>query len=330
MQPLISFIVSVYNTEDYVGQCIASVISQTYQNWELIIIDDGSTDSSPAICDQYAENEARIIVIHKQNTGQSDSRNLALKEAKGELISFIDSDDWIDPDFCITLLNAIEQTGKDCATCGYLNEYVGEPVYDPVSDFLKPLSSSEAIAMIYDRRLYGFLHGRLYRRHLLFDSIPLIHRYEDFAVIYKWLSHGNGIVLCPQLLYHYRQRQSSIMNSKNDHMFGYVGLLEECYQFVEANHLLPNELNKRIAVRNCIRIAKDLARRTRGQETKERLEYIREVVGRLQPVRSKTIGNKCFWRMHLLLKTIKGFYIIMRMSSFYNKSHKKDKHTYFK
>lgn len=313
-QPLVSLIISAYNTENYIEQCIESVLSQDYQHWELLVVNDGSTDNTPAICDKYASKDNRIIVIHKKNTGQSDSRNIALQKAKGEFIGFIDSDDWIEPDFCKTLLVAIEQTGKDCATCGYLNEFVGETIYDPVSQKLLALSRNESIEKIYNRRLYAFLHGRLYRRSMLKEPIPQLNRYEDFAVLYKWFSHGNGMALCPRFLYHYRQRKGSIMNIHNDHMFGYVSLLEECFHYSQANHIFSDEHNKLLLVRNCIRIAKGIARNYQGNDVIERLETIRQVLLRVQPISKNIVDSKCYWRMRLLCTSAYEFKLIMRIS----------------
>lgn len=109
VQDLISIIVPVYNTEKYLDQCIQSVLAQTYTNWELLLVDDGSTDSSGAICDKYAAQDSRIKVLHKENTGVSDSKNIALDMAKGEYIMFLDSDDYWYINDCIAQLYAKSQ-----------------------------------------------------------------------------------------------------------------------------------------------------------------------------------------------------------------------------
>lgn len=329
MEPLISFIISVYNTEMYISQCLDAVIAQTYQHWELIVVDDGSTDRSAQICDEYAARDKRIRAIHKQNTGQSDSRNKALQMVQGEFVAFIDSDDWIDPHFCETLLKAIRQTGKDCATCSYLNEFADGSESDPVCHEQHTLTSSQAIAAIYDRRMYGFIHGRLYHRSLLVEPIPQLSRYEDFAVIFRWLSHGNGMVLCPDFLYHYRQRKSSIMNREDDFLFGYAPLLEECYHLVQDKELMPLKQNQRIAVRNCIRIAKDVARKSKGAQTMERLETIRHIMERLQPIAPSTVGMQCYCRMRLLMLSPRLFRQLMSLSYLMVRERKREQRTYF-
>jgi glycosyltransferase involved in cell wall biosynthesis len=119
--PLISIITPVYNVEQYLPQCIESVINQTFQNWELLLIDDGSTDRSGIICDEYALKDERIRVLHKENSGQSDSRNMALLLAKAELIGFVDSDDWLEPDMYAMLYRTLINCQADIAICGNLN-----------------------------------------------------------------------------------------------------------------------------------------------------------------------------------------------------------------
>ena len=159
--PKISIIVPVYKVEQYLYRCLDSIVAQTFTDWECLLIDDGSPDDSGAICDEYAEKDSRFRVIHQKNSGVSAARNAGLAVARGEWIGFVDSDDWIEPDFCKTLLVAIEQTGKDCATCGYLNEFVGETIYDPVSQKLLALSRNESIEKIYDRRLWIVIDQQL-------------------------------------------------------------------------------------------------------------------------------------------------------------------------
>ena len=104
MEDLISVIVPIYNVESYLEQCIKSIINQTYKNIEIILIDDGSTDKSPKICDKYKQKDSRIIVVHKQNTGVSATRNIGLELSKGKWIAFVDSDDWIEKEYLEELL----------------------------------------------------------------------------------------------------------------------------------------------------------------------------------------------------------------------------------
>ena len=132
--PLITVIVPVYNVEKYLTRCVDSIINQTYKNLEIILVDDGSTDSSPAICDNYAKKDSRINVIHKQNNGASSARNAALDIASGDYIGFVDSDDYINRDMYASLFDSIVDSGSDMAICE--SEYV----VNGVSDFTACLS----------------------------------------------------------------------------------------------------------------------------------------------------------------------------------------------
>ena len=113
MERLVSIIVPVYNAEKYVRRCVDSILVQDYPNFELILMDDGSTDGSGEICDAYAGRDERVRVIHKENTGVSDTRNQALELAEGEYIQFLDSDDWIVPEATRLLVQAMEKNGCD-------------------------------------------------------------------------------------------------------------------------------------------------------------------------------------------------------------------------
>ncbi|MCD8354636.1 MAG: glycosyltransferase [Clostridiales bacterium] len=112
--PKISFIVPVYGVEKYIHQCVDSILGQTYTDFELILVDDGSPDNCPQICDEYAAKDARVTVIHKKNAGVSEARNTGIDAASGEWAYFVDSDDWIELDACEKLMRDAEQTGADC------------------------------------------------------------------------------------------------------------------------------------------------------------------------------------------------------------------------
>ena len=119
MKPLVSIIIPVYQVEKYLDKCIASVVGQTYQNLQIILVDDGSTDRSPAICDNWKEQDSRITVIHQPNGGLSRARNAGLKIATGEFVGLVDSDDWIEPLMIETLLSALQETAADIAVGGF-------------------------------------------------------------------------------------------------------------------------------------------------------------------------------------------------------------------
>lgn len=114
---LISVIVPIYKVEAYLNRCVESIVRQTYTELEIILVDDGSPDGCPALCDEWAGKDKRIKVIHKSNGGLSDARNAGMRAAEGNYISFVDSDDWIAPEFYRLLLEAMRETGSDIAAC---------------------------------------------------------------------------------------------------------------------------------------------------------------------------------------------------------------------
>ena len=118
MDPLVSIIVPVYNVKPYLNRCVDSLLGQSYQNMELLLVDDGSTDGSEALCDEYAAQDVRVRVLHKKNGGLSDARNAGVDAAKGEYLSFVDGDDWVSPYYIENLYRALEQAGADfSASC---------------------------------------------------------------------------------------------------------------------------------------------------------------------------------------------------------------------
>ena len=117
---LISVIVPVYKVENYLNQCLESIVKQTYSNLEILLVDDGSPDRCPEICDEWARREKRVRAIHKQNGGLSDARNAGLALAQGELVMFVDSDDWIAPEMAEKMLEAMEREEADMVICQYI------------------------------------------------------------------------------------------------------------------------------------------------------------------------------------------------------------------
>ena len=124
MDEKISVIVPVYNVEQYLERCVDSIINQTYKNLEIILVNDGSTDNSGQLCDKLAKKDNRIRVIHKENGGLSDARNVGIDEAKSDLIGFIDSDDYIDEDMYELLINNMKNANADLSMCGHYDVYI--------------------------------------------------------------------------------------------------------------------------------------------------------------------------------------------------------------
>lgn len=221
MQELISVIIPVHNTALYLDACIRSVASQSWTNLEILLIDDGSTDESGAICDDWAAMDTRIRVIHCTNGGASAARNLGLEESRGELIGFVDSDDWCQLDMYERLYECIDRSGADMAMCGmYL--YPHGPAYPEIKGQRAEPSCGFEDAVIPVLRRGGYytsVCNKLYRRKALYADgalicmEPAICFGEDELWLFEVMRNCQLISFLPQPLYHYRYQAGSLSHT---------------------------------------------------------------------------------------------------------------------
>lgn len=210
---LISVIVPVYKVEEYLDHCVKSIVEQTYHNLEIILVDDGSPDKCPLKCDEWAKQDNRIRVIHKKNGGLSDARNVGLQVATGSYISFIDSDDWISPDFYENLYRSIIKNNAQIAASGITWAYKDYLQNDKLIN-KQVFSSEEALnTLIQGQGFYAVAWNKLYKR-TLFEGIefPVGKLHEDEFVTYRLVGKATKLVLCQKVIYYYRQRSGSIMH----------------------------------------------------------------------------------------------------------------------
>lgn len=214
MKDLISIIVPIYNVEKYLNKCIESIVNQTYENIEIILIDDGSNDNSGIICDEYAKKDNRIIVVHKENGGGSSARNKGLKIAKGEWISFVDADDWIEQTFCQTLLNKVTQEQADIALCGYnriTDNRIEKINANNQEVFLN--SNEYLVKSLNPQTGFGFCHMKLIKKEVL-KSISFNERIEvgeDALFNIQLSTYIKKAVFLKQPLYNYRINNQSVV-----------------------------------------------------------------------------------------------------------------------
>ncbi len=237
--PLISVIVPVYNVERYLAKCIDSILAQTYPSLEIILVDDGSKDSSGAICDSYAKKDSRIRVIHKENGGLSDARNRGIEEARGEYLGFIDSDDYIDPDMYEVLYETLERHGADMSMCGVYELYDGQAAEQvpEISDF--GCTSEEAMKIVIDGQInYAYAVNKLYKREL-FDGIryPVGKIIEDAFVILFLLEKTKKVALTNAKKYYYFHRENSITSRTfSKKHYDCIEAHENNYKFICEHH----------------------------------------------------------------------------------------------
>ena len=210
--PKISVIVPVYKVEPYLRKCLNSIVNQTYQNLEIILVDDGSPDNCGLICDEYAQSDSRIQTIHKKNEGLSSARNAALDIATGEYIAFVDSDDWVDTDMFGYLLHSVLCEGADICICGRYEEYKNKFLIKgyPSKEILN--KESALGALLKNDLIQNFVWDKLWRRKL-FNNIrfPEGRTYEDLAIVHQLFEQAEVILCLPEAKYHYLQRADSIV-----------------------------------------------------------------------------------------------------------------------
>ena len=215
MEPLISVIVPVYNVEDYLDQCMESIVGQTYPHLEILMVDDGSTDNSGALCDQWAERDQRIRVIHQENGGLSAARNTALDAMSGELVIMVDSDDVLHPDAVSILLQAIQAHHADVAIGSFV-VFDGKDVNWPTitsENTVRHYDSQAALkAIYYQDKLTNSSCWRLFKASLFNDvRYPVGKYYEDLAIVYPLYKKCSLVVGIDDAVYGYRQRNDSIL-----------------------------------------------------------------------------------------------------------------------
>ncbi len=222
---VVSIIIPIYNTQPYLSRCIESVMRQSYHNLQIILVDDGSTDSSADVCDQFARQDLRMLVIHKANGGVSSARNVGLINAVGEYISFIDSDDWVERDFIEKLVQNIESKKSDCSMCVMISE---DERHEEYSEFI-PYEKSELSGVEASERLcvtigrssrppIFYVTNKLFRHHLwqglCFDEG--LYNGEDTWALFQVFQKIEKLSVIKNGLYHYRMDRVGSLTKHKD------------------------------------------------------------------------------------------------------------------
>ena len=235
MIPEISVIVPVYKVEAYLPRCVESLLSQTYKDFEIILVDDGSPDTCPVMCDAYAKKYSNIHALHKENGGLSDARNAGMTIAKGEYVTFVDSDDYVHPAYLEMLMQGIRQ-GADFSVCGFTEVYDGNGIEDLDTSRISAtcVNAKEGLAEIlyqgfHDVSACGILLPASLARKYPFPKGKL---FEDLYTTYKFYLAAETVAFIRVPLYYYYQRKGSIMGRRNKAFIH--DLLESSDQLVEA------------------------------------------------------------------------------------------------
>ncbi len=229
---MISIIVPIYKVEKYIRQCVESIIAQTCKDIEIILVDDGSPDNCPSICDEYANKDSRVRVVHKENGGLISARKAGLEASSGEYACFVDGDDWIEPDMYEQILRTINETNADCVITQFYYEYPNNPTK---SDYKlnRKLYVREEIeneifpTMLFDNQYYRFgiypnCWTKVFKRELLekhlMDTDDRIRMGEDIAFTYPCLMECQTIAFVDRALYHYRINPESMTKAYDSNL----------------------------------------------------------------------------------------------------------------
>ncbi len=268
MNPLISLVIPVYNVEKYLNKCIQSVLAQTYDNFEVILVDDGSTDNSGKICDEYAEKDNRATVYHQKNSGVSVARNVGLENAKGELISFIDADDWIDEKYLEKLADAQVKYNADLTICEYTNIFGDGKPCDRRQSFNSSVYYNDRSIIICEIAPKVFFNGslqslsnpicRLYRKSVILNnnlSFPTqVSLHEDCFFNYEYLNHIESLAYINESLYNRIVRSNSAMRIYRENIYGEYDIIFNCYDNLLMKYGQGSNEEKWFTARLCFEI----------------------------------------------------------------------------
>jgi tagF domain-containing protein len=237
---MVTVIVPIYNQKRFLNRCIDSIIEQTYKDIEILLVDDGSTDGSDEICEQYKVRDSRVKVIHKPNGGLSSARNIALEDAEGDYITFVDSDDYLANDYVEKSINLCEVNLADISIMNmkYIPENMNEEISDEIETNVIILSPEQAIeCSLYQILFSCCAPGKLYKKHI-FEHIrfPLGKLSEDLAVCHNALACANKIVYSDKIGYYYRQQEKSIMHVFNPQRMDALQWALEIEEFCALNY----------------------------------------------------------------------------------------------
>lgn len=278
---LISVIVPIYKVEPYLDRCVRSIVVQTYEYLEIILVDDGSPDTCPAMCDDWAEKDNRIKVIHKENGGLSDARNAGLAVATGEYISFIDSDDYIAPEFVAELYEAITQTGADIAECAvaYVDEADNILRHRGVATTMQMDKIAALRRLVLEDGIYQTVWNKLYRREVI-DGILFEkgkHHEDDFWT-YQIFDRIKKLAVVDKALYNYLQRGTSIIGA--GYTIKRLDGLEA--RFLRMEYLQKYDelacLTRQMLVMDCMWHYQSVEAHLSGQEQETALNYVRQTM----------------------------------------------------
>ncbi len=316
-QPLISVIVPVYKAEEYLDKCVQSIRNQTYENLEIILVDDGSPDRCGQMCDAYAQEDSRIRVFHKGNGGQSSARNLGLDNMSGEYVGFVDSDDWIEPDMYSHLYGLIAMHNAQIACCGVQKDFYNgsvayfNPMY-PQDDEVRVYGKLEALAeSLKNARITYSPCDKLYHKDV-FVGLRMTEGkiYEDMEILPKWVERAETVVYDPAPKYHYIMTDAStIRGAYNLRRMAEADVAWEKAEDYKTRYpqLYPEALGRYVAV--CL----DIIHKSKGvaECAPRRKQMIAQMRGELPESAVQTLSKNEKLKLSVLRVSVLAFEMVM-------------------
>lgn len=278
----ISVIVPVYKVEAYLDKCISSITAQTYANLEIILVDDGSPDRSGAICEEWAAKDNRIRVIHQENAGGGAARNAALDAAKGELIAFVDSDDYLAPDMFAHLHELLSQ-GADIAECGHIDVVDDNASFGGAHSDAHTYTVQEAMeAHIRDRIFRQLIWNKLYRREVIGDiRFPVDKKIDDEFFTHRVIGNAKTLIRSEKICYAYRQQASSVMHSMGARKrLQAVEAKAQRHTYMEENFPELTDLSLKVLWFTCIYQGQLAMREMEREEARKTMKYLRDILAK--------------------------------------------------
>lgn len=321
MDSLISVIVPIYNVEKYLDRCVDSIINQTYKNLEIILVDDGSPDNCPQMCDDYAKKDSRIKVVHKENGGLSDARNVGMEVATGEYVSFIDSDDYISLDFYETLLETIVDNDSDIVECGVVKFYENRK-FDEYSDDLK-VTNYDTLdgleGLINENPFKQHVWNKLYKTNIALDIPYAVGKLnEDEFWTYQIFGKAKKVTRINKTMYYYFQRGSSIMG--NGYNIRRLDALEgkmNRQAYIEKNFPTLATKAKVDLYGSCIFAYQSVLKFMSGKDKKKAIKIIKDYKNRCKlttdEINSITDSSRKYYKLAKF-----NFYLCCKMKAIFN------------
>jgi len=332
-KPVISIIIPVYNMERYLKQCIESIRQQTFKDWECIIVNDGSFDTTPTIIREETRGDARFKIINKENGGLSSARNVALKLAQGEYIGFIDSDDWIEPNMYEHLYNLITEHNADIAQVAYLKEYANGIIEGAPQEPIRVIDGLTAMVEMGYGKIPRFVWNKLHRKEIIDSDFPVGRNFEDYYVYGKWLKNVRKMVIDSTPMYHYRMRRSSLKNiqpakNKYDYFLSCIDRMK----MIEDSMSESMDINRRDAFLNqeAVNACRSIAREERNSMKRDgAISRIREGINNYTLPSRMYMDSKTWWYAKTLRQSSKLFCTAVRLSSKFHLEEAEDSSIFF-